>query len=126
MTQIKNYWRTVVHTIMYICSAYKPDKFWTDRIIVTFSKRPLSYILMLVCRVRSVTKYGNSLSRPADLIFCMKIFVALLILSIQVPKYRLHCQRLLPYPVQSILDIRHLFVLPKRNQNICILSEQLY
>jgi len=29
-----------------------PDKFWTDRITVTFSKRSLCYILMLECRIR--------------------------------------------------------------------------
>jgi hypothetical protein len=39
LTHSKRYWRIVFHTI----SAYKTDKFWSDRIAVTLSKRPVLY-----------------------------------------------------------------------------------
>jgi hypothetical protein len=32
-----------VHTIMYICSAYKPDEFWTDRITHLLKEASLLY-----------------------------------------------------------------------------------
>jgi hypothetical protein len=82
MTHNKNYCRTVLYTI----SAYKTDKFWSDRITVTLSKGPLSYILMLVCRIWSFNKHGNNSAWPGYSIFCVKLFVPLLSLSSNVPK----------------------------------------